>query len=60
MVMYGTKLQHCSAFVLGFGVVKLLITLNSYDWLKAHLVPNSINMVCQLSMKRKEKKKKKK
>jgi hypothetical protein len=30
---------------LGFGVLKLLITLNSFDWLRVHLVPNSINMV---------------
>jgi hypothetical protein len=56
MVLHGTKCQYysnkvptCSAFVLGFGVVKLLITLNSFDWLRAHSVPNSIIMVHQPS-----------
>ena len=45
--MHEIKCHHCSAFVLGFGVVKLLIILNSFDWLGAHSVPNSINMVHQ-------------
>jgi hypothetical protein len=45
MLMYGTKYQQYSSFVLGFGVFKLLITLNSSNWLRVHLVPNSISMV---------------
>jgi hypothetical protein len=45
MVMHGTKCQHCSAFVLGFGVVKLLITLNSSDWLRVHSMPMAISVV---------------
>jgi hypothetical protein len=44
-VMHGTKCQHYSTFVFGFEVVKLLITLNSSDWLRTHSVPNSIIMV---------------
>jgi hypothetical protein len=36
-------------FFLGFGVLKLLITLNSLDWLRVNLVPNSISMVHQSS-----------
>jgi hypothetical protein len=54
--MHGTKCQHCSnkvptcsIFVLGFKVVKLLITLNSSNCLRAHSVPNSIVMVHQPS-----------
>jgi hypothetical protein len=49
MLMHGTKYQQCSGFVLGFGVVKLLITLNSSKWLRAHLVPNPISTVHQAS-----------
>jgi hypothetical protein len=45
MLIYGTKYQQYSSFVLDFGVLKLLITLNSSDWLRVHSVPNSINMV---------------
>jgi hypothetical protein len=47
--MHGTKYQHCSTFVLGFGVVKLLIPLNSSNWLRAHSELNSISMVYQPS-----------
>jgi hypothetical protein len=42
MLMHGTKYQQCSSFVLGFGVPKLLITLNSSDCLKVYSVPDSI------------------
>jgi hypothetical protein len=49
MLMHGTKYQQCSSFVLDFGMLKLLITLNSYDWLRVHLVPDSISMVHQPS-----------
>jgi hypothetical protein len=45
--MHGTKYQQCSSFVLGLGVLKLFITLNSYDWLRVHSVPDSISMVHQ-------------
>jgi hypothetical protein len=31
--MHGTKCQHCSAFVLGFGVVKLTIDYFELIWL---------------------------
>jgi hypothetical protein len=47
--MHGTKYQQCSSFVLGLGVLKLFITLNSYDWLRVHSVPGSISMVHQSS-----------
>jgi hypothetical protein len=47
--VYGTKDQQCSSFVLGLGVLKLFITLNSYDWLRVHSVPGSISMVHQSS-----------
>jgi hypothetical protein len=47
MLMHETKYQQCSSFVLGLGVLKLFITLNSYDWLKVHSVPDSISMVHQ-------------
>jgi hypothetical protein len=45
MLMHGTKYQQCSSFVLGCGILKLLITLNPYDWLRVHLMPNLISMV---------------
>jgi hypothetical protein len=51
MLTHGTKYQHCSSFVLGLGVLKLFITLNSYDWLRVHSLPNSISMVHQSSLK---------
>ena len=38
--MHGTKYQQCSFFVLDFGVLKLLITLNSSDWLRVHSMPS--------------------
>jgi hypothetical protein len=41
--------QSANMFNLCFGVVKLLITLNSSDWLRAHSMPNSIIMVHQPS-----------
>jgi hypothetical protein len=34
---------------LGFGVLKLLITLNSYDWLRVHSMPSSTSMIHQSS-----------
>jgi hypothetical protein len=49
MLMHGTKDQQCSSFVLDLGVLKLFITLNSYDWLRVHSVPGSISMVHQSS-----------
>jgi hypothetical protein len=49
MLMHGTKYQQCSFFVLGLGVLKLFITLNSYDWLRVHSVLDSISMVHQSS-----------
>jgi hypothetical protein len=49
MLMHGTKYQQCSSSVLGLGVLKLFITLNSYDWLRVHLVPDLISMVHQSS-----------
>jgi hypothetical protein len=49
MLMHGKKFQQCSSFVLGLGVLKLFITLNSYDWLRVHLVLGSISMVHQSS-----------
>jgi hypothetical protein len=49
MLMHGTKYQQCLSFVLGLGVLKLFITLNSHDWLRVHLVPDSISMVHQSS-----------
>jgi hypothetical protein len=36
-------------FVLGLGVLKLLNTLNSYDWLRVHSVLDSISKVHQSS-----------
>jgi hypothetical protein len=45
MLMHGAKYQQYSSFVLGFKVFKLLITLNSSDWLRVHLLLNSISMV---------------
>jgi hypothetical protein len=49
MLMHGTKYQQCSSFVLGLGVLKLFITLTSYDWLRVHSVRDSISMAHQLS-----------
>jgi hypothetical protein len=49
MLMHRTKYQQCLSFVLGLGVLKVFITLNSYDWLKVHSVPDSISMVHQSS-----------
>jgi hypothetical protein len=49
MLIHGTKYQQCSSFVLGLGVLKLFITLNSYDWLRGHsisMVHQSSSMVC--------------
>jgi hypothetical protein len=45
MLMHGTKYQQWSSIVLGFGVLKLLITLNQSDRLRVHLMPNSISLV---------------
>jgi hypothetical protein len=45
MLIHRTKYQQCSPFILGFGVLKLLITLNSSNWLRVHSLPNSISMV---------------
>jgi hypothetical protein len=44
-LMHGTKYKECSSFVLGLGVLKLFINLNSSDWLRVHSVPDSISMV---------------
>jgi hypothetical protein len=49
MLMHGTKNQQCSSFVLDLGVFKLFITLNSYDWLRVHSIPDSISRVHQSS-----------
>jgi hypothetical protein len=49
MLMHGTKYQQYSSFVLDLGVLKVFITLKSYDWLRVHLVPDSISMVHQSS-----------
>jgi hypothetical protein len=49
MLMHRTKYQQCSFSVLGLGVLKLFITLKSYDWLRVHLVLDSISMVHQSS-----------
>jgi hypothetical protein len=45
MLMYGTKYQQCSLFVLGFGVFKLLIILKPYDWLRAHSIVGDIHLL---------------
>jgi hypothetical protein len=45
MLLHGTMYQQCSSYLLDFGVLKLLIILNSSDWLRVHSVPNSISMV---------------
>ena len=43
------KISTCSFFVLGLGVLKLFITLNSSNSLKVRSVPDSINIVPQSS-----------
>jgi hypothetical protein len=45
--MHGTKYQQCSsfAFVLGIGVLKLFITLNSYDWYSLLWIPISARFI---------------
>jgi hypothetical protein len=45
-----TNSFHPLFWILGFGVFKLLITLNSSNWWRVHLVPNSISMVHQSSV----------
>jgi hypothetical protein len=39
------KVPRVFSLCFGFGVLKLLSTLNLSDWLRVHLVPNSISMV---------------
>jgi hypothetical protein len=43
------KISTMFILVLGLGVLKLFITLNSYDWLRIHSVLDSISMVHQSS-----------
>jgi hypothetical protein len=47
--LHGTKDQQCSSFALGLGVLKLFITLKSYDWLRVHSMLDSISMIHQSS-----------
>jgi hypothetical protein len=45
----GQNINNVSSIVLGLGVLKLFITLNSYDWLRVHSMLDSINIVHQSS-----------